>query len=33
MSTEQMSTNLAQEQAIGYIDEEKQLKQVGEKVG
>ena len=26
MSTEQMSTNLAQEQAIGYIDEEKQLK-------
>ena len=28
MSTEQMSTNLAQEQAIGYIDEEKQLKKL-----
>ena len=26
MSTEQMSTNSAQEQAIAYIDEEKQLK-------
>ncbi len=28
MSTEQMSTNLAQEQAIAYIDEEKQLKKL-----
>ena len=28
MSTEQMSTNLVREQAIGYVDEEKQLKKL-----
>ena len=28
MSTEQMSTNLVREQAIGYVDEEKKLKKL-----